>query len=117
MLKKINRLTKEKDFDNIFNNSSSSYDKIIGIKVVANKLDYCRFGIIVSNKISKKAVKRNEIKRNIRAIIQSKLLFFKLGYDCIIIVLPEIANKKRKEIEESINKHFKKLKLYKNTDK
>ncbi len=117
MLKKINRLTKDKDFNNVFKSNNSSYDKIIGIKVVANKLYYCRFGILVNNKVSKKAVERNKIKRKIREIIQSKLLLFKQGYDCVIIVFPEIVNKEYQEIKGSIDKHFRKLKLYKNMDK
>lgn len=117
MLKKINRLTKDKDFNNVFKNNNSSYDKIIGVKIVVNKLGYCRFGILVSNKVSKEAVERNRIKRKIREIIQPKLLLFKQGYDCVIITLPQILNKKYQEIEESINKHFKKLRLYKKIDK
>ena len=113
MLKKQNQLTKDKEFDNVFKNGRSSYDKIIGFKVIANKLNDSRFGILVSTKISKKAVERNRLKRQIREIIRLDLNSIKSGYDFIIITLPPVLDKTYEEIEKSISNHFKKLKLYK----
>jgi ribonuclease P protein component len=118
MLKKINRLTKNKEFDNVFNPPAgkrvkSSYDKITGVKAVINELDHNRFGILVGAKVSKKAVIRNKIKRRVREIIRLQADKMKQGYDCVIICLPEIADKNYQEIEESVSGHLKKLKLYK----
>lgn len=113
MLKKIHRLTKDKDFDNIFKNGRSSYNKILGIKATASQQVDSRFGIVVSAKISKKAVERNKIKRQIREIIRARLDKIKSGYDIMIISLPDILGKNYQEIEESINRHFKRLGLYK----
>jgi len=113
MLKKQNQLTKDKEFDNVFKNGQSSYDKIIGVKVMANDLDNSRFGILVSTKISKKAVERNKLKRQIREIIRLDLDIIKPGYNLIIITLGPILGKTHQEIEKSIRGHFKKLKLYK----
>lgn len=47
-----------------------------------------RFGITVSQKVSKKAVARNRIKRQIRSIILSQLPSLDSGFDVIIVVLP-----------------------------
>ena len=113
MLKKINQLTQDKEFNNVFQNGRASYDKIMGIKAIATKLGSSRFGILVSNKISKKAVERNKIKRQIREIIRLQLDKLKPGYDCVIITLPPILDKKYQEIVKSINNNFRKLKLYK----
>lgn len=117
MLKKIHRLTKDRDFDNIFNppagRGQSGFNKIIGIKAVRNQSDKSRFGIIVSAKISKKAVERNKIKRQIREIIRLQQDKIKSGYDVAVITLPDILGKKYQEIEESINRHFKRMGLYK----
>lgn len=113
MLKKINQLTQDKEFNNVFQNGRANYDKIIGTKVIATKLGTSRFGILVSNKVSKKAVERNKIKRQIREIIRLQLNKLKSGYDCVIITLPPILDRKYQEIEKSINNHFKRLKLYK----
>lgn len=112
MLAKINRLVRDKDFDNTFRKGVSSYDKITGVKAVKNDMDKSRFGIMVSAKISKKAVERNKIKRQIREVIRLKLEKIKKGYDLVILSLPEIKGREYKEIEDSVDKHFKKLKLY-----
>lgn len=111
MFSKQNRLTKKKDFDNVFKKGRSSFDKIIGIKIVQNDFDFCRIGIMVSVKVDKRAVIRNKIKRQIRNITQKFLPDIKNGHDIVIIAQPFIAEKDFSEIEKSINKHFKKLKL------
>ncbi len=111
MFFKKKRLTKNKDFDNVFKNGFSSFDNVLGVKAVKNNFSFFRFGIIVSIKVSKKAVERNKIKRQIRAIIQNITKEKEKGYDVVIITQPAILNKKYFEIENSILKHFKKLKL------
>lgn len=113
MLKKINRLTKDKEFDHAFKKGRSSYDKIVGVKAVANDLEINRFGVLISVKVSKKAVIRNKIKRQIREIIRLEMDKLKPGRDCVIICLPGIADKKYEEIKKSILWHFKKLGMYK----
>jgi ribonuclease P protein component len=112
MLKKVNRLTKDKEFNNVFKIGKSSYDKITGVRVVANRLNYNRFGILIGAKTSKRATERNKIKRQIREIIRLRLDRMRTGFDCIIIGLTEIVDKNHKEIEKSIDGHFKKLGLY-----
>jgi len=117
MLNKSNRLTKDKEFDNVFNprfgRKKTSFDKIIGIKMVPNQINHSRFGILISVKVSKKAVIRNKIKRQIRDIISMQLDKIKQEYDCVIICLPEIAGKEHKEIEKSLIGHFKRIGIYK----
>jgi len=115
MLKKENRLTKDKEFDNIFKHGRSSYTKTLGIKTVKNNLSVNRFGILVSTKVSPKAVVRNKIKRQIRAIIQDELFLLKVGFDCAIVVFPLILANNYQEIEATIKTCFKKLNLYDKT--
>ena len=113
MLNKINRLIKDKDFDNVFKNGKSSYDKLIGVKAIQNQLENSRFGILISAKVSKKAVERNKIKRQIREIIRLQLDKIKSSYDIVIITLPAVLGKSYQEIEGSVIGHLKKLGLYK----
>ncbi len=117
MLKKINRLTKDKEFNNVFSPQTgwrkSSFDKIMGAKAVYNEMGYNRFGILISVKVSKKAVVRNKIKRQIREIISLQLDKMKHGYDCVIICLPEIKGKEYAEIEKSLIGQFKRMGVYK----
>ncbi len=113
MLAKENRLSKKKDFDNVFQFGRSSYNKILGVKVVKNNLNKNRFGVIVSNKISKKAVVRNRLKRQIKAILREENQKLKIGFDCVIISLPAILEVDFNQIKKSIIGRFNKLRLYK----
>ena len=112
MLKKENRLTKNKDFDQVFKNGRSSYSRVLGVKAINNNLSVNRFGILVSIKVSPKAVIRNKIKRQIRAIINDELFLLKKGFDCAIVVFPLILAKNYTEIEAIIRERWRKLNLY-----
>ncbi|MEA2088332.1 MAG: ribonuclease P protein component [Patescibacteria group bacterium] len=113
MLPKKERLQHRRDFDNAFKSSKGVFTKIVGIKFIANGLENSKFGIIVSNKISKKAVVRNRIKRQIREIIRLNLENIKKGFDIVIIIRIGIVGKKYQEIEKNILNIFKKIKLLK----
>ena len=113
MPKSQRRLTKKKDFDHVFKNGRSAYNRILGIKHIDN--EYSRFGIIISKRVSKKAVERNKLKRQIREIIRTQQSRIKPGKDCVFIALSPVLGKSYQEIEESINKLCQKLRLYKNT--
>lgn len=111
MFKKDNRLTKNKEFEQIFKTGRSSYQEILGIKSVKNGLDYNKFGIIVSNKISKKAVVRNRLKRQVRAILKTQNQSLKQGFDLVILTLPLITTADFPKIEQAIIENLKKLRL------
>lgn len=122
MLSKINRLTKKKDFEQIFKKGKGFKEDFLILKFAPNNLNQNRFGIVISQKISKKATTRNKIKRRIRQLIRAKLPKMKkgrypetcLGKDVALIALPGLENKDFWEIEETINKLFKKTKLIQN---
>ncbi|MDD4333323.1 MAG: ribonuclease P protein component [Patescibacteria group bacterium] len=111
MFKKDNRLTKDKEFDNVFKTGRSSYDKNIGIKAVINNLGGSRIGILISTKVSKKAVERNKIRRRIREILKLRLNKIKKNCDLVLIVLPAAKEKTYQELEESIDFNLKRLRL------
>jgi len=113
MLKKENQLKLDKEFDQVFKKGRSSYVEILGIRVFLTQADESRFGILVSNKVSKKAVARNKIKRQIKEIFRLKLAKIKPGYDIVIITLPSILGKNYQEIEAAIDVNLKKLRLLK----
>ena len=112
MLKKINRIHLNKEFDRVFN-GQSFYGKSLGIKLAKNDLTITRFGIIVSAKVSKKAVARNRVKRQLREIVQQELPKLKNGYDAAFIVFKPILDKNFAEIKKLVEHDFKKLNLYK----
>ena len=113
MFAKENRLTKDKEFDAVFKKGRSSYDKILGVKALKNDLSLNRFGILISVKVSKKAVERNKLKRQIREILKNIQINSKDFFDIVVISLPSSLGKEFKDLENLIKFNFKKLKLIK----
>jgi len=110
MLPEINRLKKEKDFKDIFDKGKGFKQDSLYLKIKNNDLEFSRFGFVISKKVSKKAVVRNKIKRRLREILKAKLPNIKKGIDGIIVVNPGV-NDNFTDLEEVINKLFKKAGL------
>ena len=118
MLSKKFRLNKKKDFDRVFQTGLSAYNQILGIKVLQNnEQENSRFGIMVSNKVDKKAVVRNQIKRRLRAALFSQLDYFKQPCDLVVIAQTKIKEADYQEILKTISSLLKKLKLLNEIDK
>jgi ribonuclease P protein component len=99
MLKKTNRLVKKNDFDAIFKHGKSVYSPVFLLRYRPNQLKYSRLGVIVSNKVSKKATLRNTIKRKIRAIMRLVWQKIKSGEDVVIMASPRIIDQKGKAMD------------------
>ncbi|MCD4761819.1 ribonuclease P protein component [bacterium] len=115
MFPKKNRLSKKKDFDNVFKEGKGRYGKYLGIKIKTNKLEYTRIGIIVGIKVNKSAVKRNKIKRQIRAALEKNDI--KKGFDVIVITNAAINELSFKQIKANLLKQLNHLKVIKPTKK
>ncbi|QQG52354.1 MAG: ribonuclease P protein component [Candidatus Falkowbacteria bacterium] len=113
MLRKENRIGLNKEFDRAFKLGQSFYGKILGIKCVPNNNDKNRFGILINTKVSKKAVVRNKIRREIREIIKARLESLKTGNDFVVIVFPLILDKNIQEIASEIDYALKRLRVVK----
>ncbi len=111
MLPARNRLKKKKDFERIFKEGQGFKQGFLYLKIKKNNLKSSRFGFIVSKKFAKKAVIRNKTKRRLRELIKIKLPEIKKGIDGIIIVIPGLKTTDFQQLEEIINKLFKKAKL------
>ena len=113
MLAKLYRLTSESDFARVAKSRSSAYEKLLGVKVRENHLSHSRFGIVVGLKVSKKAPERNKIKRRIREIIRKHFNDLESGYDVMILGMKQAVGADYSDIETSLLKAFKKVKLLK----
>lgn len=111
MLTKTNRLKKEKDFEKLFKKGKSFKNGFLILKIVPNDLKESRFGFIVSQKVSKKAVLRNKVKRRLRDIIQKNIAEIRKGIDAALIVLPGLETKSFSETKETLDKLLKKTGL------
>jgi ribonuclease P protein component len=112
VLPKQNRLKKKKDFERVLKEGKGFKEDFLFLKILKNNLEFSRFGFIVSQKVSKKATVRNKIKRRLREIVRLRLKRIKRGIDGVLIALWGLENKSFKEMEETINKIFKRAKIY-----
>ncbi len=91
MLPRSYRLTKRKDFQEIYRTGRSVGGKLLSVKFKPNDRGHIRAGVVVSKKAVQKAVARNKTKRRIRQIIRSDIMGSQKGYDLAVVVrrLPE----------------------------
>jgi len=104
MLPKKHRLSKNEEIVKVVRGGKYIWGKTINIKFLANKHNsgLSRFTFIVSNKIAKKAVERNKIKRRLREAVREHIGNIQPGYDVVITARPEIINKNHSDIKQEI---------------
>lgn len=93
MLNIKNRLQKNREFQRVFKNSKPAGMKNFSIRAANNftKEQNLRFGFVISNKIDKRAVRRNALKRQLREIAGSLLSELKPGYDIVVVVQKDFS--------------------------
>ena len=109
MLEKKFRLQKRKDFESVFKKGAYSPTPLWTLKWFSNGLGYPRFGFVVSNKISKSAVKRNTIKRRLRDIIRKYHKEVPYPIDIVVITKPLISTSSYEEMEMMYVQQLKKV--------
>lgn len=130
MLSKTNRLLKKKDFNRVFKRGegygddflipsrekkqSPARDGLFFLKIFKNNFGINRFGIIVSQKVSKNATIRNKIKRQISEIIRLEMPKIKKGFDIILLTKPRVGKESFIGLKTKLEKVFEKAKLIKN---
>ncbi len=112
MLPKENRLTKSRDFDAVYKKGRFFGTKFFGLKYMENGLAATRAGFVVSTKISKSAVKRNRLKRQMREVFRLNLDKIKPGMDISIITKPGAAGMEYNDIERDLLFALKKAGLF-----
>lgn len=105
MLKKINRISKKSEFEEIKSKGEMGVADLFSI-VWMNKNEGKAFGTIISKKISKKAVDRNQIRRRLMEAVRLNMNIFPQGFRGIFLVKKNILDKSETEIEECLKKLF-----------
>jgi ribonuclease P protein component len=100
MFAKKNRLSKSKDVQAVFAGGRVFFNPYFSLKAKKNGL-MPRFTVVVSTKVSKKAVHRNRIKRVVREFLKLKTpLIFPADY--VVIVKPALIKISEKLAVESL---------------
>lgn len=94
MLPKQNRLKARQDFTTVYQKGIRLNCFALGLRAYRhppNLQVHCcplRVGISISHKVSKKAVVRNRIKRQLRVALRQLLPSLERGWDLVIVVYP-----------------------------
>lgn len=85
MFHKKNRLAKTRDVKTAFERGRGFFNSFFTIKYLATAQPVARFTVVVSTKVSKKAVTRNRLKRLVREFIRKNMSLFSSGDYAIVI--------------------------------
>jgi ribonuclease P protein component len=111
MLPQAHRLRLEKDIKTLFSRGKSVFGEMVGIKFAKNNLPVSRFAVVTGIKVSKKAVVRNRLKRQVRAIIHELLPRLATGNDILLSVKPAAFGRSYRELETEVLTNLKKARL------
>lgn len=80
------RLSGQEEFDRVEKEGKIFQSKSFGLAYYnRGDSEYSRFGIVVSNKISKESTKRNRIKRAFRETVRQSMGYIKRGLDVVFL--------------------------------
>ncbi|MEK7623330.1 MAG: ribonuclease P protein component [Patescibacteria group bacterium] len=128
MLPEANRLKHDRDFTTLFKEGMFAGSSLVTVKFwKINPARYprrnyqthdLRIGFVVSTKVSKNAVVRNRLKRQMREIVRLLLQKgqLKTGYLLAIMAKAEMIGKEYKEIEADILSVLRRAGLLKNSN-
>lgn len=115
MLAKNYRLRKDQDIKQVLKKGKAFYARDLGIKFLVNQEENSRFCFVVSNKVHKKAVYRNRLRRRIREVVRLNRESLKGHYDVVVLAKPnkEILARTYQELREEILYVFRKTGMLK----
>lgn len=102
MLKKENRSLKRKDFEEIKRAGRYYTTPLLGM-LVLSKTEQKRFGVVVSKKVSKKAVERNKLRRLVMKGVEENINNWPEAW-VVFLIRGVMLGKKTEEIIGEVEK-------------
>lgn len=96
------RLSRGSEFNKIYKFGKSAYGENVLCRANTNKLQHSKFAVIVSKKISKKAVIRNRIKRRINEIIRKNWQTVPVGYNIVVIAKTDSSKLNNLKLQQDV---------------
>lgn len=114
MLSASFRLRNKTDFDAVYHSTAGKtlHTALFRIKTAPNTQGNYRFGIVLPNKLIKKAVERNKKRRQIQAVLGA--LFPEMqspGYDVVLLGQPPLVRAEFLDIKNDLSAAFKKIRF------
>lgn len=111
MLTHEQRLRKSADIKRVYTIGRKAFHPLVRCVVAPGLSAQSRAAVVVSLKVSKKAVDRNTIKRRLRPLLRRYLPMFKHTVDCVVIAQPRATQATTPELAQALAVVFSKLKL------
>ena len=89
-------LLKPSEFQHVYRHKNWTGNREFVVNLCRNQLSHSRLGLVVSKKVSKRAVDRNQIKRHVREWFRHNREALD-GFDIIVTAKPTILNKSASE--------------------
>ena len=100
MLNKKNRLKKKKEFNFIYKKGESFHSKFLSLYVIKTKLNFCKIGFSVSNKVGNSVV-RHKVKRRLTEIVRLNISKLPVN-NYILVAKPGIENLNYLELTDNV---------------
>ncbi len=107
-LHRSRRLTRRLEFSEVMKTGGRSRDECFSISAQPNLLLHARLGITVSRRVSKKAVARNRIKRQIRESFRQHQHIL-TGLSVVVMANPVADTKDNPALRTSLSKHWERV--------
>jgi ribonuclease P protein component len=109
MLNKSRRLRLTRDFERIFSKGRSINSSLFKLRILKNTFNFSRFAVVVSTKVSKRAVIRNRLRRRVWSVIAKNSYTIPKGLDIVFIALVGASQADFSGTQSEINYLLKKL--------
>lgn len=111
MLPKEQRLRTKKDFDVLWKRGRAVYGRALGIRFAPNNGIESRFGVIAGLKVSKRATKRNLVRRRVREALRREFAPNLSGQDVAVIIQPGALTFSYQDIVSELGALFRRARL------
>lgn len=109
MLPALFRLQEKKYFQRVYRHGKALHTPLFRIHTYKNNLEQTRIGIVIANKVIKKATKRTRKKRQIRAAFFDLIDHLVLGYDIVVVAKPDIEKASFLDVQKDLEDGLKKI--------
>ncbi len=108
MLSRDKRLRREKDIAMVYRKGRYGGVSSLQVKALSSKLPTSRVAIVVSKKISKRAVVRNRIKRRLSGYLGDNWQTVQPGYDIVVTVREDVSKTAPTALGQDLNSALRK---------
>lgn len=111
MLPKTQRLRARKDFDVLWKHGRAVYGHALGIRFAPNRRTESRFGVVAGLKVSKRATRRNLLRRRVREALRKEFAPRLKGFDIAVIARPGSTDRSYAELRDELASLFRRAHL------